>query len=75
MTFTRLLAARHSPSTVCTQPYQCESNLSQAFMDKIAGIMQRPGEDAVPKDDVPWWMKYAGRGLGTVGSMSKEPYN
>nr|CAD7260117.1 unnamed protein product [Timema shepardi] len=40
-----------------------------AFMDKIAGIMQRPGEDAVPKDDVPWWMKYAGRGLGTVGSM------
>lgn len=29
--------------------------------------MQRPGQDAVPNDDVPWWMKYAGRGLGTVG--------
>jgi len=29
--------------------------------------MQRPNEDPVPKDDVPWWMKYAGRGLGTVG--------
>nr|CAD7397059.1 unnamed protein product [Timema poppensis] len=46
-----------------------ESGEEMAFMDKIAGIMQRPGEDAVPKDDVPWWMKYAGRGLGTVGSM------
>lgn len=32
--------------------------------------MQRPGQDAVPKDDVPWWMKYAGRGLGTVGGGS-----
>lgn len=31
--------------------------------------MQRPGQDVVPKDDVPWWMKYAGRGLGTVGGM------
>jgi len=31
--------------------------------------MQRPGEDVVPKDDVPWWMKYAGRGLGTVGGI------
>ncbi|KOX80744.1 Calcium channel flower [Melipona quadrifasciata] len=31
--------------------------------------MQRPGQDPVAKDDVPWWMKYAGRGLGTVGSM------
>ncbi|XP_026273454.1 calcium channel flower isoform X2 [Frankliniella occidentalis] len=29
--------------------------------------MQRPGQDAIPNDDVPWWMKYAGRGLGTVG--------
>jgi hypothetical protein len=33
--------------------------------------MQRPNEDPVPKDDVPWWMKYAGRGLGTVGGGSK----
>lgn len=32
--------------------------------------MQRPGQDPVAKDDVPWWMKYAGRGLGTVGSIS-----
>lgn len=29
--------------------------------------MARPNEDLVAKDDVPWWMKYAGRGLGTVG--------
>ncbi|KYQ59928.1 hypothetical protein ALC60_01024 [Trachymyrmex zeteki] len=34
--------------------------------------MQRPGQDPVAKDDVPWWMKYAGRGLGTVGSI-KDP--
>lgn len=33
--------------------------------------MQRPGQDPVAKDDVPWWMKYAGRGLGTVGSISE----
>lgn len=32
--------------------------------------MQRPGQDAIPNDDVPWWMKYAGRGLGTVGGGS-----
>lgn len=34
--------------------------------------MQRPGQDPVAKDDVPWWMKYAGRGLGTVGSISER---
>lgn len=44
----------------------------QSFGEKIASIMQRPGEDPVAKDDVPWWMKYAGRGLGTVGSISKS---
>lgn len=33
--------------------------------------MQRPNEDPVSKDDVPWWMKYAGRGLGTVGGGRK----
>lgn len=31
--------------------------------------MQRPGQDPVAKDDVPGWMKYAGRGLGTAGSL------
>ncbi|XP_023701903.1 calcium channel flower isoform X1 [Cryptotermes secundus] len=40
-----------------------------SLAEKIGAIMQRPGQDVVPKDDVPWWMKYAGRGLGTVGSM------
>lgn len=33
--------------------------------------MARPGQDPVAKDDVPWWLKYAGRGVGTVGSFSK----
>lgn len=38
-----------------------------SFAEKIAVLMARPGQDVVPKDDVPWWMKYSGRGLGTVG--------
>lgn len=37
--------------------------------------MQRPGQDPVAKDDVPWMMKYAGRGLGTVGSISEFTIN
>ncbi|XP_017789738.1 PREDICTED: calcium channel flower [Habropoda laboriosa] len=40
-----------------------------SFAKKISSIMQRPEQDSVAKDDVPWWMKYAGRGLGTVGSL------
>ncbi|XP_043480954.1 calcium channel flower isoform X2 [Leptopilina heterotoma] len=38
-----------------------------SFGEKLTAIMQRPGEDLVAKDDVPWWLKYSGRGLGTVG--------
>lgn len=33
--------------------------------------MARPGQDPVAKDDVPWGLKYAGRGVGTAGSFSK----
>ncbi|XP_044266686.1 calcium channel flower isoform X1 [Tribolium madens] len=40
-----------------------------SFQDKLASIMARPGQDPVAKDDVPWWMKYLGRGVGTVGSV------
>ncbi|KAG8230936.1 hypothetical protein J437_LFUL002969 [Ladona fulva] len=40
-----------------------------SFAEKIGAMMQRPGQDAAQKDDVPWWMKYAGRGLGTVGGL------
>lgn len=40
-----------------------------SFGEKIASMMERPGQDPVAKDDVPWFMKYAGRGLGTVGSI------
>ncbi|XP_076669876.1 calcium channel flower isoform X3 [Andrena cerasifolii] len=40
-----------------------------SFAEKISSIMQRPGQDPTAKDDVSWWMKYAGRGLGTVGSL------
>ncbi|GLG97841.1 hypothetical protein R5R35_003143 [Gryllus longicercus] len=40
-----------------------------SFAEKLTAIMQRPGQDPVAKDDVPWWMKYAGRGLGCVGGF------
>lgn len=33
--------------------------------------MARPGQDPVSKDDVPWWMKFAGRGVGTIGGFRK----
>lgn len=33
--------------------------------------MARPGQDPVSKDDVPWWMKFAGRGVGTIGGFSE----
>ncbi|XP_066584058.1 calcium channel flower-like isoform X1 [Prorops nasuta] len=38
-----------------------------SFGEKIASLMARPGQDPIAKDDVPWWMKYGGRALGTVG--------
>ncbi|KAK9872262.1 hypothetical protein WA026_017063 [Henosepilachna vigintioctopunctata] len=40
-----------------------------SFTEKITQIMHRPGEDPTSKDDVPWWLKYAGRALGTVGGF------
>lgn len=41
----------------------------QSFQDKITSLMSRPGQDLVDKDDVPWWLKYSGRGLGTVAGF------
>lgn len=29
--------------------------------------MQRPNDDLVNKDEIPWWLKACGRGLGTIG--------
>lgn len=43
----------------------------QSFQDKITALMARPGQDPVSKDDVPWWMKFAGRGVGTIGGFCK----
>lgn len=39
--------------------------------------MQRPNDDLVSKDDVPWWLKYSARGVGAVGgaSMYIRTYN
>lgn len=31
--------------------------------------MARPGGENAQKDDVPWWMRYGGRLLGTVGGF------
>lgn len=36
--------------------------------------MARPGQDPVAKDDVPWWMKTAGRGVGTIGGGCKYEF-
>jgi hypothetical protein len=31
-----------------------------------------PAENAPrPEEEVPWWMKYAGRGMGTFGGVGK----
>ncbi|KAF2893885.1 hypothetical protein ILUMI_12291 [Ignelater luminosus] len=40
-----------------------------SFADKISSLMARPGQDVVPKDDVPWWMRYGGRAVGTIGGF------
>ncbi|XP_018319623.1 calcium channel flower isoform X2 [Agrilus planipennis] len=40
-----------------------------SFTEKFTTLMARPGPDGVEKDDVPWWLRYAGRGLGTVGGF------
>ncbi|KAH1014051.1 calcium channel flower isoform X1 [Dendroctonus ponderosae] len=40
-----------------------------SFQDKISALMVRPGQDPVSKDEIPWWLKFAGRGLGTVGGI------
>lgn len=31
--------------------------------------MARPGQDPTAKDDVPWWLRYSARSLGTVGGF------
>ncbi|XP_065206742.1 calcium channel flower isoform X2 [Planococcus citri] len=38
-----------------------------SFAEKIGALMARPNDDLVNKDEVPWWLKYSARGLGTVG--------
>ncbi|XP_045510926.1 calcium channel flower isoform X1 [Colias croceus] len=40
-----------------------------SFANKISMLWARPGADNVQKDDVPWTLRYAGRGLGTIGSF------
>lgn len=35
----------------------------------MSALMARPGQDPVSKDDIPWWLKFAGRGVGTVGGF------
>lgn len=44
-------------------------SFSQSFTEKLAGLMARPGQDNVPKDDIPWYIKYAGRALGIIGAF------
>lgn len=39
-----------------------------SFTDKITSLMARPGQE-VPKDDVPWWLRYGGRAVGTLAGF------
>lgn len=43
----------------------------QSFAEKMAGFMARPNQDAIPKDDIPWYFKYAARILGVVAAFCK----
>lgn len=36
--------------------------------------MARPGQDNVPKDEIPWFLKYGARILGIVGAFCKYLY-
>ncbi|XP_072937285.1 calcium channel flower isoform X2 [Epargyreus clarus] len=40
-----------------------------SLADKITMLMSRSGPDNAQKDDIPWWMRFAGRALGTVGGF------
>lgn len=40
-----------------------------SFTERLAGLMARPGQDNVPRDDVPWHLKYGGRAVGIVGGF------
>ncbi|KAG4073517.1 hypothetical protein HA402_000741 [Bradysia odoriphaga] len=40
-----------------------------SFAEKMAGFMARPNQDAIPKDDIPWYFKYAARILGVVAAF------
>ncbi|EDS29291.1 conserved hypothetical protein [Culex quinquefasciatus] len=40
-----------------------------SFAERLAGLMARPGADNVPRDDVPWHLKYGGRAVGIVGGF------
>ena len=42
-------------------------NLFSDAMPGGGGGNQAPG----PNDDIPWWMKYAGKGAGVVGGLGK----
>lgn len=33
------------------------------------GFMARPGENEIPKDDIPWYMRYGAQALGIVAAF------
>lgn len=43
--------------------------MNATFAERLAGLMARPGQDNVPRDDVPWHLKYGGRAVGIVGGF------
>ncbi|XP_055701929.1 calcium channel flower isoform X1 [Phlebotomus papatasi] len=41
----------------------------ESITEKFVSLMARPGQENVPKDDVPWYLKYGARVLGIVGAF------
>ncbi|XP_053668378.1 calcium channel flower [Anopheles marshallii] len=45
------------------------SLIENSFAERLTTLMARPGQDNVPRDDVPWHLKYGGRAAGIVGGF------
>lgn len=39
----------------------------------MSSAAPQPTTDAPQPEEVPWWLKYAGRGMGTFGGIGESP--
>jgi len=55
----------------CPQPLANDLGVLQAFVgEKLGAMFQRPQDEN--RDDVPWFMRYGARALGTFGGGSES---